>query len=198
MPSSPVINDFAIVSDAELVALIKNERSHKAFETLVKKYTTKLYSLAFRMLGNQAEAEDVVQESFVKLWEQPQKWHSNKNAEFLTWFYRVVVNACIDRTRKKKINQISESFDIQSPIDLEKDLDLRLKQADLEKLLKELPQNQRIAVNLCFYEDLSNKEAAEVMNLNLKALQSLLMRAKEKLKIGMKNIYKENSYEVSR
>ncbi len=196
MPSSPIINDFAIVSDADLVALIKTERSHKAFEILVKKYTTKLYSLAFRMLGNQAEAEDVVQESFVKLWEQPEKWQSNKNAEFLTWFYRVVINACVDRLRKKKINQIPENFDLQSTINLEADLDLRLKQADLEKLLKALPQNQRIAVNLCFYEDLSNKEAAEVMNLNLKALQSLLMRAKEKLKIGMKN--KENSYEVSR
>lgn len=193
-------SDLAMITDAELLEFLKSEKNQKAFEILVRKYSKKLYSMAYRMLGNTNDAEDIVQEAFLKLWNKPQNWNPKYNAEFITWFYRVVINMCIDLSRKKKIFQFSENFDMPSTTDLDRETDIRLQQEKIERLLLDLPLNQRIAINLCFYEGISNQAAADIMGLKLKALQSLLSRAKEKLKAGARNVYNQRriNHEVQR
>jgi RNA polymerase sigma-70 factor, ECF subfamily len=174
--------------DEELLVLIQNG-SQQAFNVLVQRHTERFYRLAYRYLQSKEAAEDVVQDGFVKLWEDPGRWQAERNNKFTTWFYRVMVNLCLDWQKRKKPlglgdQEISIADDRATPdiavIDAEK-------QKILEKEIAALPERQRTALNLCFDEGLSNQEAAEVMGLKLKALQSLIMRAKTTLKERLKN-----------
>ncbi len=173
------INLLAL-NDEELMLELQSG-NEEAFVILVKKYTNKFYALAYRMVG-QAEAEDLVQEAFLKLLDQPHKWNRNKGAKFSTWFYTVIINMCKDYNKKKKPIQISDDFEKASDANLEELIEQKDQRRYVDKCLLELSENQRISVYLCFYQGLSNQEAADIMGLKLKALQSLLMRAKVALK----------------
>jgi len=173
--------------DRELLALVQ-EGSHPAFAELVQRHTGRYYRLAFRYLQNREAAEDVVQDAFLKLWEDPQKWQAEKNTKFTTWFYRVVVNLCLDWRKRKRPVELNEDMPL---IDERETADQAMLRWEEQKVLEQeiaaLPERQRTALNLCFDEGVSNQEAADIMGVNLKALQSLLMRAKTTLKERMKS-----------
>ncbi len=170
------------LDDESLICQVQDGK-HEAFVELVNRYSKRFYGTAYRLLFSRADAEDVVQEAFLRLWERRLSWNQNKGAKFTTWFYRVVVNLCLDEKRKKRPMHLSENMEI---VDKQDGQDLLLhekqKQALLDLFLQELPERQQIALNLCFYEGLSNQEAAEIIGIKVKALQSLLMRAKTTLK----------------
>jgi len=173
--------------DHELLALVQ-DGSHLAFSELVQRHTERFYRLAFRYLQNKEAAEDVVQDALIKLWEDPGKWQPDKNAKFTTWFYRVVVNLCLDyRKRKRPLELNDEVALIDERETADQVMVRREQQAALEQEIAALPERQRTALNLCFDEGVSNQEAADIMGINLKALQSLLMRAKTTLKERMKS-----------
>lgn len=154
---------------------------HQAFAHIVQRHSGRFYAVAYRMVGNSAEAEDVVQDCFLKLWNKPDIWNRKKNAKFTTWFYRVVTNAAIDKTRRNvKIVSGEALFDHMDDgrRSVEQEMQMSETQRELEDAIAALPERQRAALTLCFYEGLSNKEAAEVLNVKVKALESLLMRAK--------------------
>jgi RNA polymerase sigma-70 factor (ECF subfamily) len=173
--------------DSELLQLA-GAGSHHAFGVLVERHTDRFYRLAYRYLQNREAAEDIVQEAFLKLWEDPGRWQVEKNTKFTTWFYRVVVNLCLDWLKRKRPVEL----DPETPLVDDKDPpDAALIRSQQERLLEAaiaaLPERQRTALNLCFDEGLSNQEAAEIMGIKLKALQSLLRRAKTALKNRMKS-----------
>jgi RNA polymerase sigma-70 factor (ECF subfamily) len=173
--------------DHELLALVQ-DGSHPAFAELVKRHTERFYRLAFRYLQNKEAAEDVVQDAFLKLWEDPGKWQADRNAKFTTWFYRVVVNLCLDWQKRKRPVELNEEMPLIDDRETADQAMLRSEeQRVLEKEIAALPERQRTALNLCFDEGLSNQDAADAMGVNLKALQSLIMRAKTTLKERMKN-----------
>lgn len=172
--------------DHELLALIQDGNG-QAFALLVERHTQRFYRLAYRYLQSREEAEDVVQDAFLKLWENPAIWQAERNSKFTTWFYRVVVNLCLDWRKKKRPAALDDDLpliDERAPAD--ETMIRAQEQRVLEKEIAALPERQRIALNLCFDEGLSNQDAAEVMGINLKALQSLIMRAKTTLKARMK------------
>ena len=76
--------------------------SHDAFAVLVQRHTERFYRLAYRYVQNREEAEDIVQDAFLKLWEDPGRWQPERNSKFTTWFYRIVVNLCLDWQKKKR------------------------------------------------------------------------------------------------
>jgi RNA polymerase sigma-70 factor (ECF subfamily) len=172
--------------DPELLAQVKDGNG-QAFAVLVERHTERFYRLAYRYLQNKAAAEDVVQDAFLKLWENPAIWQPEHNSKFTTWFYRVVVNLCLDLRKRKAavaLDNAPELIDEREPTD--ETIMRTQEQRLLEKEIGALPERQRAALSLCFDEGLSNQEAAEIMGLNLKALQSLIMRAKTTLKERMK------------
>ena len=175
--------------DQELLALVRGG-SHPAFSELVQRHAGRFYRLAFRYLQSKEAAEDVVQEAFLKLWENPAIWQADKNTKFTTWFYRVVVNLCLDWQKRKRPVELTDSMAL---VDERENADQALQrhqeQQALEREIAALPERQRTALNLCFDEGLSNQDAADVMGVNLKALQSLIMRAKTTLKERMKNYF---------
>lgn len=178
-------------TDEQLMLQIQ-AHNHEAFSELVSRHSDRFYALAYRTLFNQSDAEDVVQESFLKIWHQPTLWQQKRGSKFITWFYRLIVNACFD-LNKKKSSQESSLTDQDYDLAAAEEDDSEQQLSAIEKALKELPERQRTALNLCFYEGLSNKEAARVMDINLKALQSLVMRAKTALKTHF-NIAEENEH----
>ena len=178
--------DWAEKDDQELLPFIQ-DGSHPAFAELVRRHTDRFYRLAYRYLQRKEAAEDIVQDAFLKLWEDPGKWQPGRNTRFTTWFYRIVVNLCLDWQKKKRPAPLDEELAL---VDEKEMLEVAAIQNEEQRLLEKeiaaLPDRQRTALNLCFEEGLSNQEAAEVMGLNLKALQSLIMRAKATLKERMK------------
>ena len=183
---NPMPSAWPEKDDHELLALIRDGNS-QAFAVLVERHTERFYRLAYRYLQNKAAAEDVVQDAFLKLWENPANWQPDRNSKFTTWFYRVVVNLCFDQKRRKGAVALDEDMPV---IDDRAPADEAMMRAQahrvLEKEIAALPERQRTALNLCFDEGLTNQEAAEIMGLSLKALQSLIMRAKTTLKERMK------------
>jgi RNA polymerase sigma-70 factor (ECF subfamily) len=174
------------LDDESLISQIQ-EGSHVAFATLVNRHSNRFYRIAYRLVSSKDDAEDIVQGAFLKLWNRPNLWYPSKGTKFTTWFYRVIINLCLDHRKKKKLVNLSEGIEFAD----EKPgadvlLDVHQKQALLERLICELPERQQLAINLCFYEGLSNNDAAQIIGVRVKALQSLIMRAKTTLKYKVK------------
>ncbi len=176
--------------------VLLSRQDHQAFSVLVHRHTSRFYACAYRACGDQDDAEDVVQECFLKIWRKPSLWKAGKRgkarkrgkakkgAKFTTWFYRVVVNAAIDKVRARKRHEGEDKIAILADGCPAADEVMVRDERDLgiEAAVQGLPERQKIALNLCFYEELSNKEAAEIMGVGVKALESLLMRAKATLR----------------
>jgi RNA polymerase sigma-70 factor (ECF subfamily) len=152
-----------------------------AYRKLMGRYTDYCVRFAERMIGNRADAEDVTQDVSLKVWKEAAKW--KPQAKFSTWLYRVMFNACIDH--KRKIVPIAagdfiNSFEgVSSP---ERDLQEKQTAKKVSAALQRLPERQRAALVLSYYEEIKNQEAAEAMDLDLGAFQSLLYRARQSLK----------------
>lgn len=181
------------LNDEDIMLLIK-DHNHDAFSVLVNRHSERFYALSYRTLFNQSDAEDIVQDSFLKIWRQPELWKPHKKARFTTWFYRIIVNACLDHNKKKSSQELSlelERSDIEDP---NCEINQRSRLSEIEEGLLSLPERQRLALNLCFYEGLSNQQAADIMGIRIKALQSLIMRGKAALKSYF-NLSEENQNE---
>lgn len=157
-------------------------RDERAFATLVSTHFPRVFRLCRRTVGDDVEAEDIAQEIFLKLWAQPAAW-SPEGARFTTWLYRVATNACIDRLRKKlpePVDTIPDRAD-EAPGPAAALYGNQVA-ARVEAALAQLPDRQRIALVLTYYQGLSNKDAADALGVNVDALESLLARARRKLK----------------
>lgn len=167
--------------DAELVARIA-AGDPAAARALVARKLPRLLALALRMLGDAGEAEDVAQESFVRIWRQAPRWRPG-TARFDTWIHRVALNLCYDRLRRRREQPMATPPDSIDPAPLP---DQRLIGADAERrvgdALQSLPLRQREAIALQYYQGLSNVEAAAVMEVSVEALESLLARARRTLR----------------
>ena len=183
--------------NAELMSRIAGG-DHTAFTVLVHRHTQNFFDLAFRTLRNQADAEDVVQTAFIKLWQNPSSWQPD-NGRFTTWFYRVVLNACYDQLRKSKRFVSHSDAEIEPLLptvecenkDFESLKDLEWRQNCLEIGLSKLSAAQRDAINLVVYSQLQQQQAADTMGVSLKALESLLVRAKRSLKKTVRKLHTE-------
>ena len=146
-----------------------------AFATLVTRHHQRFYRLAYRQVLDQHEAEDIVQDCFIKFWQKPESFDPSRGVAFTSWFTRVIINRARDHWRRRQ----HDALDPDMPV--ETDLDDQDTKASVRQALLGLPDRQREAVNLCFYEGYSNREAAEMLGIKIKALESLLMRAKKNL-----------------
>lgn len=175
---------MADLSDQELIERVgRGDRS--AFRLLAQRHTGRAFALAQRMLGNAADAEEIVQEALTRVWVNAARFDSRK-ASFPTWFYRIVANASLDRLRQRKapaLNIDEPEFQVADPgLDAEAHLILSAREQALKAAVLALPDRQRLALTLCYYEGFLQADAARIMDTHPKALEGLLARAKTALR----------------
>ena len=157
---------------------------HAAYRLLVDKYLRHAVTVAYRVLFNRGDAEEVAQEAFLRVWQHAARWRADGGASFKTWLNRVVVNLCIDRKRKPGMAALDDQ---PEPIDEDRatpyEAHLATETGDhVAQALQKLPERQRAAILLCFWEGESNIDAARALDISIGALESLLIRAKRALR----------------
>lgn len=169
-----------------------------AFGTLVARHLQRMAALAGRITGNRGDAEEIVQEAFLRAWLKAPSWLGREDraggAAFSTWLGRVVVNLCLDRKRKAVPLPIEAAADVADPAPdgfsatAGGEVAARVAQA-----MATLPDRQRAAIALCHYEGLTNIEAAAMLDVTVGALESLLVRARRSLRTALADLAPEGS-----
>ena len=180
-----------MIDDQELMTAIQAGNS-RAYESVVKRHLKSISHYAFRMLGNTKDTEDITQETFLRLWTHADTWRGEK-ASVSTWLHRIAHNLCIDYLRKDKSAITSEYLDEHeghdSPAE-QPDKEERL--LSLREALSQLPERQRSAIVLNHYHGFSNREIAQIMEVSVDALESILARARRGLKAELLATIKKN------
>jgi RNA polymerase sigma-70 factor (ECF subfamily) len=172
---------YAELGDDALLECMRDD-NETAFRILVERHLDRAYGLALRLLKNVADAEDVSQEAFVKVWVNRQDWEFGR-AKFTTWLYRVVVNRCIDLRRRPRNEGLD---DVPEPMDEADDALVTIHKREvsgrIDAAMARLPAQQRVAVMLSYYDDLTNAEIAEIMGRTVDSVESLLKRGRQALR----------------
>jgi len=140
------------------------------FESIYESYKSKVYSTAYRMLGNSTDAEDITQDVFVRIYK---KLHTLRNEAVLsTWIWRITMNLCIDWLRKKKVKMVLS----EEPIATDRsDPHLKL---TLEQMISSLPNGYKSVFILHDVEGLNHKEISKVLRISEGTSKSQLHRAR--------------------
>lgn len=183
------------VSDTALLVAVGNG-DQRAAQLLLQRLAPRLMAHATRVLGNRDDAQDAVQETFLRLWKIAPDWRQGE-AQVSTWCYRVMVNHCTDRLRARKptvaMDAIAEpEANLKSAVEKMTD-DTRL--AALDGALNMLPDRQRQAVVLRHIEELGNPEIAEIMDISVEAVESLVARGKRTIAQALRGKKAELGFE---
>jgi RNA polymerase sigma-70 factor (ECF subfamily) len=173
--------------DAEDVAKAgRGDRDAAAW--LIARHSAKLLTVAQRMLTNRAEAEDAVQEVFLRLWTHAGRWRPG-GAKFETWLSRVMLNQCYDRLRRRPTRPLEDAAEVVDGAPLP---GVHLGQGqtgrEIARALEALPERQKAAILLCHFKECGNIEAAEIMGLSVEALESLLARGRRALRARLQHL----------
>lgn len=171
-------------SDEALVARVA-AGDRRAYAALVDRHLDRTVAVARRVLGNTAEAEDVAQEAFLRLWRNADRFRPEA-AKFSTWFYRITMNLCLDLRRRPAHEDLEAAGDPADPADdPARAAERNETAAAVNRALADLPERQRAAVSLTYSAGMSNAEAAAAMQVSVKALETLLVRARRALRTGL-------------
>lgn len=192
-----------MIDDHELIQNIKNGDSG-AFQELVNKYRKKAFRIAYQFVGNIEDAAEIAQDAFVRVHRSVGRFDGKST--FYTWFYRILVNLCLDFKKKKKIslttfsqfnsNTAQQDFGGQwvqdevseSPV---KRLELQEVQDKIIKAVNDLSEKQKVVFILRHYEKMALKDIAELLNMAEGTVKSHLARAILKLKETLHDVYKK-------
>lgn len=170
---------FPAADDLALVGRIA-KREEAAFRQAIAAHSPLLHRVAYRMVGEAQEAEDIVQEALLRLWDHaPRLASGGAGMRLGAWLKRVTVNLAIDRLRvAKRVSgeEVPERAD-EAPL-ADSRMEACEEQSTARALIAGLPERQRAAIVLTYYEELPNVEAADALDMNLKAFESLLHRAR--------------------
>jgi len=156
-----------------------------AYTALVQRHSAAVYRASYRMLGDRHEAEDVAQESFARLWQGAPGWQRSGGG-VPAWLQRVAMNMCLDRLRRRGRIVTGDLPEVpDQAISAERLIQQGQVQHVLEASLQALSGTHRAAIVLTYYEGHPNKVAARILDLDLKAFESLLYRARQRLAAGL-------------
>ena len=187
-------------SEAALVKLVAR-KNQAAFKKLLNMHLSGINRYTVRMIGNAANAEDITQEVFLRLWTRADSYKPEAS-KLSTWLHNIAHNLCIDYFRKNNrfIQDSSEIYETEETLHLasvsdrphgiatsasdepEHELAKKTRDHDVKKALMTLPERQRSAIIMCHYQGVSNKDAAHIMEVSVDALESLLSRGRLKLR----------------
>jgi len=154
-----------------------------AFRRLIKRHRNRAMRVAFAILRDAAEAEDIVQEAFVRVWARAAQWRAGEGGSFAAWLTRITVNLAIDLRRRPRPAPLGEKDDFPATgpgsdqVVAGRQIGARIRAA-----MAALPERQRTAFALCQIERMHNAEAARSLGISLGALELLLVRARKSMR----------------
>lgn len=175
-----------ITTDESLIERIELG-DDSAFELLVKRYQQKVFQTCIGFVHNEEDAADLTQEVFIRVYK---RLHTFKgNSTFSTWIYRISMNMSLNFLRKRKVKHLFTRIDqnegkqeIISEERTDQNILRRDEKKKIQRILQKLTVAQRKAFVLSHYQELSNQELADVMEISIKAAESLLYRARTRLR----------------
>jgi len=190
------------MTDTEIINIIL-QGGRNEFRTLVERYQSMVFRTCMGFLHDKDDADDLTQEVFIQAYQSLNKFKND--SAFSTWIYRIAVNASLNRLRKNSRTPILNRLDSLFVTGKEKEISLtanddedpesiliRLEKSKwIQAALDSLPENQRTVIVLSKYDDLSQKEIAEIMKITEGAVESLIQRAKANLKVKLSSTYKK-------
>jgi RNA polymerase sigma-70 factor, ECF subfamily len=185
LATAHALNGLQHTSDADLLAAAVR-RDAQAFGKLVQRYHETVYRVVWRITGGHVESEDIAQEAFLKLWNNPAQLR--EAAALKGWLLRVAHNLAMDWFRKRPAYDIDAVPDIDDGRpSAERTLERNWAQSHINKAVVALPERQRTALSLVHFEALTQNDAAHVMGISIDAFESLLARARRSLKETLQN-----------
>ncbi len=167
--------------DADLIKAI-SQGDKTAFSQLMDRHLSHIVALAAHMLGDRFAAEDVAQTVFLKTWQMIPRWKTG-NAKLITWMRKVATNQCLDILRSKRevySDSLPDSED-QSPSAIDY-LEIRDRSLLVREAMQSLPDRQRAAISLSYFQHVSQKEGSVILAISESAYESLLVRARKSLR----------------
>ncbi len=179
-PLTPQDANWQTATDAALLAA-SVQRNQQAFAVLVQRYHVSVYRVAWRLNGGHVDTDDIAQETFLKLWNNPGQLR--EAAALKGWLMRVASNLVMDRYRRKPMLELEHAEDV---VDAAMSAPAMLDQSYVTKIIDaaiaSLPDRQKLALALVHFEHMTNIAAASAMEISVDALESLLARARRGLK----------------
>ncbi len=178
------------IDDAQLLAAFaKAESREKAFSQLVHQYQERMYFLVRKMVIDHDDADDVVQEVFIKVWKNLGSFEGG--SQLFTWIYRIATNECLRFLEKKKkkrfwISMGDASTELASKLDTSPYISGDEVQKRLQKALLKLPDKQRLVFNLKYFEDLKYEEMSKITGTSVGSLKASYHHAVKKIENDIK------------
>jgi len=177
------------------------EGDDEAFEILVNRHQTSVLNLIYRFIGDRTQAKDLAQDVFLRVWQTAKSYEPK--AKFTTWIYQIATNLCLNELKSARRRRwfpfsrsngdegktFEETLSDGSPT-AEDVLVARERSRQISDALQSLPANQRMALVLKRYDDLSYQKIAQILGCSVSAVESLLVRAKKTLQERLKNLGK--------
>lgn len=177
-PSAEITDFFP--ADADLMRKVA-AGNEKAFRTLTERHAKRVFAMLWRLCADRSDAEDLTQETFLRVWRNAEKWTPDARLE--TWLYRIAYNLFIDSRRREKLQTTVLDDELHSGGDTPEQALIRKSDAErVERAMNSLPDRQKEALVLCYYQGLKAKDAAEILSVTQGALESLLFRARQTMK----------------
>ena len=159
-----------------------------ACQLLVERHLGAVVAFAERTLGGRDDAEDAAQDVFLRLWQAAPRWQAG-SAKLTTWLFKVAMNVCLDRIRKHREvtgDDLPEAVESRlGPRAAAESAELTVR---VRAAMATLPETQRAALALCYYQGMRNIEAAEVLDVSVEALESLLARGRRAMRESLRSV----------
>ena len=170
--------------DKRLLNLLAQEKTKNyGFELLVKTYQERIYSIVRRMVIRHEDANDIVQDVFVKVWQNLDNFR--QESSLYTWIYRIAVNESLRHLKSRKVKIFSSDVDVQKHLEQLIDNPLHFNgdqlEAKLQKAILKLPPKQRLVFNMKYYEDLTYEPMSAILGTSVGALKASYHLAIKKL-----------------
>lgn len=178
------------MEDKDLLEKLRNEETRNyGFNLLVREYQERIYWHIRKMVIDHDEADDLVQEVFIKVWKNVDKFR--EDAKLYTWIYKIATNECLTFLTKKKRRFFLPIGDVENELSGKIDSNSNITgdeiQLKLQKALLKLPNKQRIVFNMKYFDDLKYVEIAEITETSVGALKASYHHAVKKIEEILNN-----------
>jgi len=173
-----------VVQDAELLLEFRNPSTkEKAFTAIIKKYQEKLYWHIRRMVIEHEDANDVLQNVFIRVWNGLENFR--EDSQLYTWLYRIGTNECLTFLEQKKRKSTVSLGDVETglsnTIKADKGFDANKLEWKLQLAMQQLPEKQRVVFNLRYYDEMPYEEMSKVLETSEGALKASYHHAVKKI-----------------